>query len=181
MEQASTQSYGNFAQLAPTWWRIIRQMRLCREAFVDAFRLGRTRKFEDDLVRNGLSLVEKRVSSALDALRRSGAVLNLDAHRKACRHITRSMTTDPGLCEELAALECLPLDRGSARLHLAALDRGIKRELGVLVSALSSDICASESEGRSSCTSVPDSSIGQMAMLCRQFKRDKSRPYPRDY
>jgi hypothetical protein len=150
------------------WRRVANHVRLCREAFAEAFRLGRRQQFEDELVRNGLSLVEKRVATTLDILRRGGRVLHLDAHRKACRHITHSMTTDLGLHEELAELECLPIDRHSARLHLAALDRGIGRELRALVSALADDTCAPKSVGRPTCSTTPGSSIRSGRVRCRQ-------------
>ncbi len=174
MEQASTQSYRNFEPSAPKWRRIAHHVWLCREAFVDSFRIGRLQKFDDELVRNGLSLVETRVSSTLGALRRRGTVLIQDAHRSACRHITHSMVSDPGLREELAALESLPLDRRSVRLHLAAFDRGITRELPALVSVLSGDTCAAESEDRSSRASVPDSLIRYGRARCRHYRRDNS-------
>jgi hypothetical protein len=173
MEQASTRSCRNFEPIAPKWRRIAHHVRLYHGAFVDAFRLGRLQKFQDQLVKNGLSLVETRVSSTMDALRRRGTVLDLDAHRKACRHITHSMTTDPGLREELAVLEFLPLDRHTARLHLAALDRGISRELRALVSVLSGDTRA----GESSCASIPDSSIQYRRAMCRHYRRDNSKRF----
>lgn len=174
MEQASTQSCRDLEPGTRSLWRLGHHVRLCREAFLNAFHLGRLQKFEDELVRNSLRLVEKRVTSALSGLRSGGTVLNLDAHRKACRHITRSMTTDPGLHEELAGLECMPLDRHSVRLHLAALDRSISRELRALVSTLSGESCDAESLRRSSSASAPDSSIRIGRAMCRHCRRDNS-------
>ena len=147
MEQSSTQSWMDYEPGASKWRQVAHHLRLCRDAFVDAFRLGRLQRFEDELVRHSLSLVEGRVSSALHELRRRGAVVNLDTLRSACRHITHSMTADRTLHEELAVLECLPLDRHSARLHLAVLDRGIRRELPALVSVLSAEMSTAEPAG----------------------------------
>jgi hypothetical protein len=169
MEQSSTQSCRNFEPGASKWQQVVHRVRLCRETFVAAFRMGRLQRFEEELVRSGLRLVETRVSSVLDALRHQGTVLNLDAHRRACRHITHSMTTDHNLRAELAMLECLPLDRHSVQLHLAAFDRGIRRELSALVSVLSGASKAGV-EGGLLYSVGPDVSTRNGPVRCRQYK-----------
>jgi hypothetical protein len=162
MEQSSTQS--------SKWQQVAHRVRLCRETFVTAFRVGRAQRFEDELVRNGLSLVETRVSSVLDALRHQGTVLNLDAHHQACRHITRSMATDHNLHAELTKLKCLPLDKNSAQLHLAALDRGIGRELPALVSVLLDETSTADPEGGTLYPSDHVASISKGRTMCRRYK-----------
>jgi hypothetical protein len=170
MEQSSTQFCRNLEPGASKWQQVAHRVRLCREAFVAAFRMGRAQRFEQELVRSGLRLVETRVSSVLDALRHQGTFLNLDAHRRACRHITHSMTTDHNLRAELATLECLPLDRYSAQLHLAAFDRGIRRELSALVSVLSGTSKAGVEGGPPLCSVDPGVSTRNGPVRCRRYK-----------
>lgn len=105
--------------------RVARNLRLCREVFLNSVRLGKLQS-------------------------------------RACRHVARSIAADPALQEELSILENLPPDHRSARLHLAALDRGIRRELPDLISV--------QRRNDSDTEAVVGRSTGQSRAMCRRFK-----------
>jgi hypothetical protein len=139
--------------------RAANRLRICRDTLLPSFNTRGRYEYEDRFVKNGADLVQRRVASTLEALRRKGASVVPDAGRWACRCVAERLATEDTLLSEMALLEYLPRDERSAELCISAVDRAIDRQLPSLIAALLAY------------SNVSDVSIRPGPVMCRRNRK----------